>query len=132
MIEKSTIEFSPKVVALFVLSLVIYIASSYYKTSNASALFDNRENNRKFAIKLSQSLHGKAGLVVANGNFDPIMPATLLKVLLRMPENEVASYQYDKNLIITTIGKSRVINISDIINYAKVGKSNNQYTIYLN
>lgn len=39
------------------------------------------QNNRGFAIKLSKELHNKAGLAVKNNNFDPIMPAALLRVL---------------------------------------------------
>lgn len=125
------VDFPPITVTIFFVSLVFYVASSYYKTDSATQLFDNRENNREFAIKLSQALHDKSGLVVANNNFDPIMPATFLRIMLRMPDKEVKSYKYDKNLIITTTGKNRVIDIRDIINYAHVSKDNNQYTIYL-
>lgn len=116
---------------VFFVSLALYVASSYYKTEHAKGLFDNRENNRNFAIQLSKDLRNKAGLIVANNNFDPIMPATFLRVVLRMPDDEVASYQYEKNLIITTTGKNRIIDVRDIINYAHVSKDNNQYTIYL-
>lgn len=125
------LRFSSAIIALFCISIMIYVASSYYKTHNARALFDNRENSRNFVIQLSQQLHNKAGLVIANNNFDPIMPNTLLKVLLRMADNEVKSYKYDKNLVIMMAGETRVIDVRDIIDYAHVSKDNNQYTIYL-
>lgn len=131
MTENTFIKFSPKAIVLFFISLMVYVASSYYKTTSTSALFKNREENRRFTIKLSQSLHDKAGLVVANSNFDPIMPVTFLRILLRMPDEEVVSYEYDGNLIITTKGKERVIDVRDIVNYARVSKNENQYTIYL-
>ncbi len=124
-------DFPPAVMIIFFISLVLYVGSSYYKTEYAKALFDNRENDRNFAINLSKVLHNKAGLIVANNNFDPIMPATFLRIMLRMPDDEIASYQYDKNLIISTTGKNRIIDIRDIVKYAHVSKNNNQYTIYL-
>jgi len=119
------------VLVIFLTSLVTYVASNYYKTSSAKKLFDNRQDNREYAIKLSQELHDKAGMIVANSNFDPIMPVTLLRILLRMPEDEIKSYTYNQDLIITTTGVEPIIDIRDIIDYAHVTKNSNQYTISL-
>lgn len=127
--NKEIIYFKPEIVALFFFSLVVYVGSMYYKTSQAKKVFDSREYNREFSIKLGQELQDKAGFVVANNNFDPIMPNTLLRILLRT-DDSISSYEYSKNLIINTNGNN-IIDIRDIVDYVTVTKDKNKYSIYL-
>jgi hypothetical protein len=117
---------------LFLIAIIIYIASSYYKVNYANALFDSREQNREFIIDLSNEFKNKAGVIISKNNFDPILPNTLLRILLRTNENYISSYNYNgKKLTISATQEANLIDIRDIVQYLVVNKTKNNYIVYL-
>jgi hypothetical protein len=117
---------------LIIFSVFVYIISGYYKFNYENALYDSRENNRNFIINLSKEFKSKAGIFISKNNFDPIMPNTLLKILLRTEDNYISSYSYNgKNLVIYSSGSPNITDIKDIISYLVVTKNKNKYTLYL-
>jgi hypothetical protein len=119
------------VLILFFLTLIFYVASSYYKTHYAAELFNARDAKRDFITKLNFELQNKAGMVISRNNFDPILPNTLLRILLKTPENYIKSYTYNKDLIITPSNNGNVIDIRDIVKYLVVNKNGANYVLYL-
>ncbi len=130
--DKITVKIPTKFIWFFIISLIIYIMATYYRVYQADRLIDNRDNNRNFVIELGKELKNKAGVIVKNNNFDPILPNTLLRILLRKTGDSILSYEYDKRLIIKTSGNNKIIDIRDIVNYANVSKDGNDYIVYLN
>ena len=121
-----------KISALFFISIILYIFSSYYKVDAANTLFESREVNKNFVIKLSKEFKKKAGIIISKQNFDPILPNTLLSVILKTPDNYIENYIYDESkLIISATKNSNIIDIRDIIKYLVINKSQNDFILYL-
>jgi hypothetical protein len=121
-----------KISLLFLIAIIIYIISSYHKVDSANILFESRESNKDFIIKLSKEFKEKAGVIISKNNFDPIMPNTILRVFLRTNQNYIKGYTYkDKKLTISTYENSNIIDIRDIIKYLAINKNKNNYTLYL-
>lgn len=121
-----------KISVLFFISIIFYILSSYYKVDSANSLFESREVNKNFVIKLSKEFKNKAGIVISKQNFDPILPNTLLSIILKTPNNYIESYIYDgSKLIIKATKESNIIDIRDIIKYLVINKSKNDFILYL-
>ncbi len=119
------------IIVVFIISVGLFALSVNYKTSYTTLLIEKRDAKREFVITLSNELRRKAGVVISKNNFDPILPNTILRVMLRTPENYIASYKYSGNLVINAAQSGNVIDLRDIIRYAPVQKVQNSWNIAL-